>query len=59
MVGCMNNKFTKNGIDEFYIKIGKKVKAKREEKNITQLELSLAMGYNSVSLVSAAELYTN
>ncbi|XOB62447.1 helix-turn-helix domain-containing protein [Campylobacterota bacterium DY0563] len=55
----MKNKFTKNEIDEFYIKIGKKVKAKREEKNITQLELSLAMGYKSVSLVSAAELYTN
>lgn len=55
----MNNKFTKNEIDEFYIKIGKKVKAKREEQNITQLELSLSMGYKSVSLVSAAELYTN
>ena len=28
------------------------------QKNMTQLELALEMGYRSVSLVSAAELYT-
>lgn len=52
----MNNKFTKNEIDEFHIKIGKKIKEERNKKNMTQLELSLAMGYKSVSLVSAAEV---
>lgn len=39
--------------------IGKNVKKFRTEKGLTQLELSLAMGCKSVSLVSAAELYTN
>lgn len=42
-----------------YKAIGKNVKKFRTEKGLTQLELSLAMGYKSVSLVSAAELYTN
>lgn len=42
-----------------YKTIGKNVKKFRTEKGLTQLELSLAMGYKSVSLVSAAELYTN
>lgn len=55
----MNNIFTKKEIDDFYIEIGKKVKKFREENNITQLELSYAMGYKSVSLVSSAELYSN
>ena len=36
--------------------IGKNVKRYREEKGISQLQLSYAMGYKSVSLVSAAEL---
>lgn len=55
----MNNKFTQKEIDGFYTNIGKNVKKFREEKNMTQLELSYAMGYKSVSLVSAAELYSN
>ncbi|WP_419782650.1 helix-turn-helix domain-containing protein [Malaciobacter marinus] len=55
----MDNKFSKKEIDEFYINIGKRVKELREKNNMTQLELSYAMGYKSVSLVSAAELYTN
>ena len=55
----MDNKFTKIEIDEFYIKIGKKVKEYRIKNNMTQLELAYAMGYKSVSLVSAAELYSN
>ncbi len=59
MVVLINMKFTKTEIDEFYIKIGKKVKELRIKKNMTQLELAYAMGYKSVSLVSAAELYTN
>jgi len=42
-----------------YKTIGKNVKKFRTQKGLTQLELSLEMGYKSVSLVSAAELYTN
>lgn len=52
----MENKFTEIEINKFHIEIGKKVKEEREKRNITQLELSLSMGYKSVSLVSAAEL---
>jgi transcriptional regulator with XRE-family HTH domain len=51
--------FSKDEIDDFYIQVGKKVKRLRELNNMTQLELSYAMGYRSVSLVSAAELYKN
>jgi len=55
----MQNKFKEEEIDNLYINIGKKVKEIREKNNMTQLELSYAMGYKSVSLISAAELYTN
>ena len=52
----MYKKFTEEEIDLFYRKIGKKVMECRRKNNMTQLELSYAMGYKSVSLVSAAEL---
>jgi len=55
----MDTNFTKKEIDDFYIDIGKKVKELREKNNMTQLELAYAMGYKSVSLISAAELYSN
>lgn len=45
-------------IEQIYKKIGQKVKYYRLQKNMTQLELALEMGCKSVSLVSAAELYT-
>ncbi len=48
--------FNDKEISDLYKNIGKKVKELRELKNVTQLELSLEMGYKSVSLVSAAEL---
>lgn len=48
--------FTDDEVSDIYKKIGMKVKALRESRNFTQLELSLEMGYKSVSLVSAAEL---
>ena len=48
--------FNDKEISDLYKNIGKKVKELRELKNVTQLELSLDMGYKSVSLVSAAEL---
>lgn len=56
MVGQILMQFTKEEISELYKHIGKKVKELREANNMTQLELSLEMGYKSVSLVSAAEL---
>jgi transcriptional regulator with XRE-family HTH domain len=48
--------FSNKEISDLYKNIGKKVKELRESKNMTQLDLSLEMGYKSVSLVSAAEL---
>lgn len=42
-------------IKEFYKKIAKNVARIRKSKNISQLELSLALGYQSVSLVAGAE----
>lgn len=48
--------FNDKEISDLYKDIGKKVKKLRESKNMTQLDLSLEMGYKSVSLVSAAEL---
>ncbi len=47
-----NNGFTQ----EIYKQIGNNVKRLREEKNITQLELSQAIGHKSVSVVSCAEI---
>ncbi len=44
-------------LEVFYKKIGADVKRKREEKNLTQLQLSQLMDFKSVGLVSQAELY--
>lgn len=51
--------FTTNEVEIFYKAIGKNVKKIRELNNMSQLQLSHAMGYSSVSLVSAAELCTD
>ena len=48
--------FTEDEVSDIYKRIGLKVKALRESRKMTQLDLSLEMGYKSVSLVSAAEL---
>ena len=45
--------------DELYKIIGKNVDKYRKEKGLSQLDLSLAMGYKSVSVVSGAEIYYN
>lgn len=55
----MNAKFFLDEIHKMHVEIGTKVKEERNKKNMTQLELSLAMGYKSVSLVSAAEVANN
>ena len=51
--------FSNKEIDEFYKLIGKNVAKIRKNKNISQLELSLKLGYKSVSLVSGAEICYN
>jgi len=46
-------------VDEFYKIIGKNVAKFRKEKNLSQLDLSLIMGYKSVSIISGAEICYN
>lgn len=46
-------------VDEFYINVGKNVKKLRQKRGLTQLQLSEALGFKSVGLVSQAELYLN
>lgn len=45
--------------EQLYKTIGKNVAILRKEKNLSQLALSLAMGYKSVSVVSGAEICYN
>ncbi len=45
--------------NEFYKKIGSNVAKYRKKKGISQLELSLTMGYKSTSIVSSAEVCYN
>ncbi|WP_066164272.1 helix-turn-helix domain-containing protein [Aliarcobacter cryaerophilus] len=45
--------------DDLYKIIGQNVAKHRKEKGLSQLDLSLAMGYKSVSVVSGAEIYYN
>lgn len=55
----MNFEFSKKELEDTHKRVGLNVKKYRELKGLTQLELSLEMGNKSVSLVSAAELFTN
>lgn len=55
---CIND-LSDSFVDDYHIAIGKNVKKIRESKKITQLELSYALGFKSVGLVSQAELYLN
>ena len=43
--------------EELYKIIGKNVAKYRKAKNLSQLELSLLMGYKSVSVISGSEIY--
>ena len=47
--------FYKEQIQDFYRYIAKNVARLRKEKGLSQLDLSLAIGYKSVSLVAGAE----
>ncbi|WP_304545995.1 helix-turn-helix domain-containing protein [Sulfurimonas microaerophilic] len=51
----MPQKITDTSLIAFHKQIGFNVKKAREEKGITQLELSQRLGYTSVSVVSKAE----
>lgn len=51
--------FSHEELAAFYSQIGRNVKKFRELNKLTQLELSLLMGYKSVSLISAAELHND
>jgi transcriptional regulator with XRE-family HTH domain len=46
-------------IEIIYKKIGRNVAKYREEKGLTQLELSLAINHKSVGTISMAEIYHN
>ena len=46
-------------IKKFHKKIGQNVKKIRSEKNMTQLELSHAIGQKSTTIISQAELGSN
>ncbi|QOY51700.1 helix-turn-helix domain-containing protein [Candidatus Sulfurimonas baltica] len=43
-------------IEQLHIQIGKNVKKAREEKGLTQLQLSQAIGHKSVTIISRAEI---
>ena len=45
--------------EQLYKIIGQNVAKYRKEKGLSQLDLSLQMGYKSVSVVSGAEIYYN
>jgi transcriptional regulator with XRE-family HTH domain len=44
-------------VEEFYRKVGSNVAKYRKEAGLSQLDLSLQMGYKSISIVSSAEIY--
>ncbi len=44
-------------VEDLYMCIGKNVANARKEANMSQLELSLRMGYKSVSVISGAEVF--
>lgn len=51
------HEFSEEDILNFYIKIGENVKNARKEKKISQMQLALAIGHNSVGHIAKAELY--
>jgi len=53
------DEFPSDFSEKLHRKVGKNVKRIRQAKNISQLNLSYAMGYKSVSTISCAEIYHN
>lgn len=52
----LNTEISEKEIESFYHLIGQNVKRLRQEKGLSQLQLALAMGFNSVSSVAKAEI---
>ncbi|WP_310440967.1 helix-turn-helix transcriptional regulator [Sulfurimonas sp.] len=50
------NDLTPAELENFYRNIGKNVKNARKEKKISQMQLALAIGHNSVGHIAKAEL---
>lgn len=50
---------SENYSEQLHRMVGANVKRVRQEKGITQLQLSEALGYKSVSPISSAEIYYN
>ena len=50
------DEFTDKELNSFYKIIGSNVKRMRNEKKITQMQLALAIGHNSVGHIAKAEL---
>lgn len=46
-----------NDLETLYLKIGNNVKRARRDKNISQLDLAITLGYKSSSTISNAEIY--
>lgn len=51
--------FSQEEIARFYRLIGKNVKRIRQEKEVSQLELGLAIGHTGVGTISVAEIFYN
>jgi ribosome-binding protein aMBF1 (putative translation factor) len=51
------NDLTPEELENFYRNIGNNVKNARKEKKISQMQLALAIGHNSVGHIAKAELY--
>ena len=44
-------------VEEFYKKIGQNVAKYRKDNGLSQMDLSLQMGYKSISIISSSEIY--
>ena len=53
----MKSKYSSNELIELYKLIGNNVKKIRVSKGITQMQLALEIGHNSVGHIAKAELY--
>lgn len=58
-IGSLMEEMGSSDIDALYKRIGQNVAKIRKSKNISQLDLALAIGLKSVGLISVAEIYHN
>ena len=49
--------FTDEELETFYRTVGKNVRRERKKQQLTQMQLALAIGHNSVGYIAKAELY--